>query len=112
MTTNMTPGLLAGIASTQEGITHTLAELRDLLNRLTDRSDAITRNLTASRGDGLNQLDAAMFSVWLHGDWRWLTQKMATEQREAAADAVQRADEWAARDEARPNDPITDLRWW
>jgi hypothetical protein len=31
-----------------------------------------------------------MHSVWLHGNWRFLTMKMTTEEREAAAAAVQR----------------------
>lgn len=35
-------------------------------------------------------LDAAMHSVWLHGQWRWLTSNMTTEEREAAWAAVQR----------------------
>lgn len=35
-------------------------------------------------------LDGAVHSVWLHGDWCWLTQKMTTDQREAAWEAVKR----------------------
>lgn len=38
----------------------------------------------------LTHLDAAMHSVWLHGKWRWLTRNMTTEEKEAAADAVDR----------------------
>lgn len=35
-------------------------------------------------------LDAAMHSVWLHGQWYWITRSMTTEEREAAWGAVQR----------------------
>ncbi len=57
------------------------------------------------------ELDAAMFSVWLHGNWRWLTTQMTTDEREAAADAVRRHD--VASDDGL-TDPIGDesLRWW
>lgn len=58
-------------------------------------------------------LDAALFSIWLHGKWRWLTSKMTTEQREAAADSVARYDEWLSRQDDDLN-RIDDqeLRWW
>lgn len=108
----MNPSLLAGIAATQEGITFALAEMRDLLNRLADRSDAITRNLNANRTDGPTPLEAAMHSVWLHGKWSWLTQKMTTEEREAAADAVQRYSDKLAADSGETWEPIDSLRWW
>lgn len=70
--------------------------------------------MTAS---ALDPLDAAMHSVWLHGDWRRLTGRMTTEQREAAADAVDRYQavlNEASRERgifAGPLDP-THLRWW
>lgn len=52
--------------------------------------------------------DAAWHSVWLHGNWRYLTKQMATQEREHAADAVAR---YSAHLE--PDEPeITDLRWW
>jgi hypothetical protein len=35
-------------------------------------------------------LDSAMHSVWLHGNWWWLTRNMTTPEKEAAADAVDR----------------------
>lgn len=35
-------------------------------------------------------LDGAMHSVWLHGNWRFLTMKMTTQEREAAWTAVKR----------------------
>ncbi|GAA0719322.1 hypothetical protein Drose_05645 [Dactylosporangium roseum] len=58
--------------------------------------------------------DGAWASVWLHGDWRWLTKKMTTEERTAAADAVER--DWARTEADDPG--LTheasreDLRWW
>ncbi len=60
--------------------------------------------------DGPEALDAAMSSIWLHGNWRSLTRNMTTEEKTAAADAVDRAhmaikddDECAA---------IRAERWW
>ena len=55
-------------------------------------------------------LDAAMHSVWLHGDWRWLTKNMTTEEREAAADAVQRHN--TLLNDPELADDVLDLRWW
>jgi hypothetical protein len=56
-------------------------------------------------------LAAAMHSVWLHGDWRWLTRNMTTEEKEAAADAVEQHSK-AAHDEDETWEPLTGLRWW
>lgn len=55
-------------------------------------------------------LDAAMHTVWLHGDWFWLTRSMTTEEKEAAAAAVRRHDVGTG----EPGGPIDDreLRWW
>lgn len=57
--------------------------------------------------------DAAWHSVWLHGDWRWLTKQMSTPEREHAADAV--ASYGTVLDaidgEDRSAEP-EDLRWW
>ncbi|MFK0288275.1 hypothetical protein ACIQVL_48560 [Streptomyces sp. NPDC090499] len=55
--------------------------------------------------------DAAWHSVWLHGNWRWLTKNMTTPEREHAADAVNR---YSAHLNAEDPDleEITDLRWW
>jgi hypothetical protein len=52
--------------------------------------------------------DAAWHSVWLHGNWRYLTKQMTTPEREHAADAVAR---YSAHLE--PDEPEIDgLRWW
>lgn len=60
---------------------------------------------------GRNQpapLDSAMHSVWLHGNWRWLTENMTTPEKEAAADAVDRyAATWPPEDRGFPVE-----RWW
>jgi len=52
--------------------------------------------------------DAAWHSVWLHGNWGWLTQNMTTAEREHAADAVQRYSTHLEPDEPE----LGDLRWW
>jgi hypothetical protein len=57
-------------------------------------------------------IDGAMHSVWLHGKWRWLTSKMSTEQREAAADAVQRYSSWLNRQDRELSSEVLHLRWW
>jgi hypothetical protein len=57
--------------------------------------------------------DDAWGSVWLHGKWSYLTQKMTTEQREYAADCVAH---WNARlaeeDEEPDRGEPEGLRWW
>lgn len=57
--------------------------------------------------------DAAWGSVWLHGNWKWLTKNMTTPEREHAADAVAR---WTAALNAEDHDLETEepegLRWW
>lgn len=56
-------------------------------------------------------LDEAAHSVWLHGNWRWLTRNMATEEREAFADAVDRVHTRNNADEPELNLSPVD-RWW
>lgn len=57
--------------------------------------------------------DAAWGSVWLHGNWQWLTKNMTTPEREHAADAVAR---WSAalnaEDEDLEGGELEGLRWW
>lgn len=57
--------------------------------------------------------DAAWHSVWLHGDWRWLTKNMTTPEREHAADAVARYGTYLETldGEDRSEEP-EGLRWW
>lgn len=53
-------------------------------------------------------LDGALHSVWLHANWEWVTKKMDEDEREAAADAVQRHHE-----RIDPDEPATSsVRWW
>jgi hypothetical protein len=62
----------------------------------------------------LEALDGAMFSVWLHGKWRWLTRNMTSDEKEAAANAVYRhhvALTDHTEDDAGGLDPLA-LRWW
>lgn len=69
--------------------------------------------LDSITGSGPLPGDAAWGSVWLHGNWRYLTKNMTTQDRERAADAVAR---WSAALNA--NDPdiedgqLEGLRWW
>ncbi|KFG01573.1 hypothetical protein IQ62_07030 [Streptomyces scabiei] len=57
--------------------------------------------------------DAAWHSVWLHGNWRWLTKNMATPEREHAADAVARyGTHLDSIDGADRSEEPEGLRWW
>ncbi|MFD8839797.1 hypothetical protein [Streptomyces griseofuscus] len=57
--------------------------------------------------------DAAWHSVWLHGNWRWLTKNMATPEREHAADAVARYGTYLDTiDGADRTEEPDGLRWW
>ncbi|MYW49624.1 hypothetical protein [Streptomyces sp. SID161] len=57
--------------------------------------------------------DAAWHSVWLHGDWRWLTKNMTTPEREHAADAVARYGTYLDTiDGADRSEDPEGLRWW
>lgn len=78
-----------------------VAQARDTLAVL----DTATPDMTLP-GDG------AWHSVWLHGNWRYLTQQMETPEREHAADAVARYRTVLSADgEDRFEEP-QDLRWW
>lgn len=57
--------------------------------------------------------DGAWGSVWLHGNWKWLTKNMATPDREHAADAVARWSAALAKDDGDLERGEPDgLRWW
>lgn len=57
--------------------------------------------------------DGAWGTVWLEGNWRWITSKMTTEQREYAADCVARwSDGLAKQDGDLERGEPADLRWW
>lgn len=56
-------------------------------------------------------LDSVLHTVWFHGNWRYLTSRMTTEEKEAFADAVER---YSARMNAedRDLDNLDVGRWW
>ncbi|MFJ4473189.1 hypothetical protein ACIP2X_37645 [Streptomyces sp. NPDC089424] len=56
--------------------------------------------------------DAAWHSVWLHGNWRYLTKQMSTPEREHAADAVARYSVHLNAEDPDLEAEVTDLRWW
>jgi hypothetical protein len=97
-------------------------EMGDVLRDLIDAADQGSRAaavLDVLAGadppaqDEPSDLDAAMFSIHLHGRWRELTTRMTTEEREAAVAAILRYDRWSKRDE--PNEPPMTrerLAWW
>lgn len=79
------------------------------LTPLRQRHADLSAALRGDTGEATaSPLDAAMHSVWLHGGWRWLTSKMTTAEREAAADAVDRYG--TALDPGEPREPVA--RWW
>jgi len=110
--TEPTPALLAQVAGQQRRMASTFAEAADLLAQIASSADMLERLMTGFRGDEPTPLEAAMHSVWLHGDWRWLTRKMTTEEREAAADAVQRYSNKLRADDGEDPAPLEGLRWW
>lgn len=106
------PNLIAEVASQQRHLATLMAEMGNTLVGVATRADMLERILTATRADQPTPLEAAMHSVWLHGNWRWLTRNMTTEQREAAADAVQRYSDHLASQDDDMTGPVADLRWW
>jgi hypothetical protein len=56
--------------------------------------------------------DAAWHSVWLHGNWRWLTKNMTTAEREHAADAVARYSAHLNAEDPDLEAEVEGLRWW
>ena len=56
--------------------------------------------------------DAAWHSVWLHGNWRYLTKNMSTPEREHAADAVTRYNVHLNAQDPDLEAEVQGLRWW
>jgi hypothetical protein len=57
--------------------------------------------------------NGAWFTVWLEGNWRWLSSRMTTEQREYAADCIARYSSYLAEVDGEPERAEPDgLRWW
>lgn len=73
---------------------------------LTDQDFADFNETIADRD--CSTMDSACHSVWLRVKWRWLTWQMTTEEKEAFADAVDRAGDVLADGESRL--PVD--RWW
>lgn len=97
--------LLNGVSGAHPGNPLFLAETRDRAATLASRAHGETQEP--------DPLDYAMFTVWLEGNWRWVTKKMTTEAREAAIAAVLRYDAAMKGDE--PNEDLLDrssLAWW
>lgn len=104
----------------------TIRSALDAVRRLCDltitssvRSDAINQARdTLAAIDAITEGqptpgDAAWHSVWLHGDWRWLTKNMTTPEREHAADAVARyGTHLDTIDGADRSEEPEGLRWW
>jgi len=70
--------------------------------------------MTTPDGASLAALGEAMFEVWLHGNWLFLTEKMATPAKEAAAAAVERhwTRMYADDGETTSEETRAALRWW
>lgn len=82
--------------------TQAIDQARDTLAAI----DAVTENKPTPG-------DAAWHSVWLHGNWRWLTKNMTTGEREHAADAVARYGQHLnSIDGADHSEEPDGLRWW
>lgn len=81
----------------------------DAVNQARDTIAAID----SVTGSELLPGDSAWGTVWLHGNWKWLTKNMTTPERELAADAVAR---WSAALNAADEDleagEPDGLRWW
>jgi hypothetical protein len=67
----------------------------------------------APEGGATDPLDEAMHTVWLEGNWTWLTRRMTTEAAEAAVAAVLRYDRAMKADDPE-EDLLTreSLAWW
>ncbi|MFD7867992.1 hypothetical protein [Streptomyces sp. NPDC059783] len=99
-----------------------LAEVRRLCGltiSLSVRTDAIAQARdTLAAIDNITEGqplpgDAAWHSVWLHGNWSWLSKNMATPEREHAADAIQRySDHLGSLDGEQRFEELDGLRWW
>ncbi|GAA3750328.1 hypothetical protein [Micromonospora maritima] len=80
----------------------------DFMDEYRNNARAALRALAAAGRLQDPELDAACFSVYLHGNWWWLTKKMTTEEREAFADAADRhRATWPVDDQGSPMN-----RWW
>lgn len=86
------------------GVAKGLAVARD--HQLDIAAESRDGTVSASQ----DALDAACHSAYLHIKWKYVTKQMTTEEKEAFADACDRAAEHAAREDG--NKPHLVPRWW
>ena len=80
-------------------------QARAAADRAAQRSQAANAAATPENG--------AWFTVWLEGNWSWVTKKMTTEQREYAADRVAAYSRYLAEcDNDLEREEPDGLRWW
>lgn len=76
---------------------------------------AVANQLFCEDCQSREDLDGAMFSVWLHSNWQFQIKKMTTHQREAAVAAVLRYDRDLKSDSTCSTDELLTrehLVWW
>jgi hypothetical protein len=102
--------MLSQITAQQQRISQALSGVATLMADIVAAVEEQERRITTAIGERPQtaDLDAACFSVYLHGDWRWLTRNMTTDQKEAFADAADRHEAtWPDDDRGTRMD-----RWW
>ncbi len=93
-----------------DAVLHELIDAADL----GQHADAVLTALATAQAvdpHTATDLDEAMHTCWLEGNWRWMTGKMTTPAREAAVAAVLRYDRSMEKDPADWLDRST-LAWW
>lgn len=111
------PGTLERSAA-NVAVTALMRRFSDALGFVADDMDRVRRTMEAldvEPDEARRVENAAWASVYLHGEWRFLTQQMTAEEREAAARAVERDWKRMNADEPRQHDMASfreALRWW
>jgi hypothetical protein len=106
---------IAGLCRRSADMNHELSKALVALAR--DQERVAQRLAVIDHPDEVQKVgDAAWHSIWLHGNWRFLTKQMTTEEKEYAADAVER--EWRRMEAEDPKgmavseESLAHLRWW
>ncbi len=115
--TAMNPPGTAERAALNAAATGAVRRMADVMDHYARDMDRVARAMAAmdvEPDEARRVEDAAWGSVELHGKWRFLTSKMTTEQRTAAADAVERHwDLIEADDPGMTHEASREaLRWW